>query len=420
MIPFLWLFRLNPVGPAVMVGLFGVATVFLVYKTGRDFFDPKAGLMAAGLYAISPVVIAYSRSSWNPNLMPFFCLLIIYLLWLTVKKKQLSLIGLLGVLLGITFQLHYLATFLVPVMVIYLLVYTWAKKNFKYYLAGVGGFLLGWLPFLLFELRHHFPNFRTLYQFVFFGEETGFVAANIWPTISDVSLRLFSRLVTNNQLFLAQLTLLLSFSTLGYFWLKKKKKKERQVYSLLGLWLILGIGLFSFYQKPIYDYYLGFIFPLPFLLVGLTLSSLSKSFLGKITAGILFASLVVINLQGISFRYQPNHQLDQTKQVAKVIFDEARGKPLNLALITGQNSDHAYRYFLEIWGNPPVVIKNPQVDPERETVTDQLFVVCETLPCHPEGHSLWEIAGFGRAEIEKEWDVSVLKVYKLKHWQEER
>ena len=31
MIPFLWLFNLNPVGPAVMVGLFGTATIALVY-----------------------------------------------------------------------------------------------------------------------------------------------------------------------------------------------------------------------------------------------------------------------------------------------------------------------------------------------------------------------------------------------------
>lgn len=418
MIPFLWLFRLDPVGPAVMVALFGVATVFLIYKAGRDFFDAKAGLIAAGLYAISPVAIAYSRSSWNPNLMPFFCLLTIYTLWLAVTKKRLNLLLLVGFFLGIAFQLHYLATFLVPVIVIYLLLFTAKVKNIKYYFLGLGGFLLGWLPFLLFELRHRFPNFRTLYQFIFYGEETGFVTANFWPTISDLNLRIFSRLVTNNQLLLAQLMMLISLATFIFLWIKWRKKESFKTSTLLGLWLILGISLFGFYQKPIYDYYLGFMFPLPFLLTGLALSSFSKLAIGRVIAGVLLIALVVVNLRGVSFRYQPNHQLGQARQIAKVIFDKAAGKPFNFALITGQNSDDAYRYFLEIWGNSPVTVENSQIDPERKTVTEQLFIVCETLPCFPLGHSLWEIAGFGRAEIEEEWDVSVLKVYKLKHWQE--
>src|SRR5687768_5563872 len=53
MTPFLWLFNYDPVGPAVMVGLFGVATVLLVYKIGKEFFDQKTAFIAAGLYAIS-------------------------------------------------------------------------------------------------------------------------------------------------------------------------------------------------------------------------------------------------------------------------------------------------------------------------------------------------------------------------------
>src|SRR5579864_4689710 len=41
MAPFLWLFHLDPVGPAVMVALFGIATVWLIYHVGKEFFDRK-------------------------------------------------------------------------------------------------------------------------------------------------------------------------------------------------------------------------------------------------------------------------------------------------------------------------------------------------------------------------------------------
>jgi hypothetical protein len=159
------------------------------------------------------------------------------------------------------------------------------------------------------------------------------------------------------------------------------------------------------------------LFPLPFLLTGLAvdrLARINKLFLSL--AVLLYFSLVAVNLRGIPFRYEPNRQLDQTKKVAQKVFDEAKNKPFNFALITGGNSDHAYRYFLEIWGNSPIMVENDQIDPERKTVTDQLFVVCE-ISCSPLGHPLWEIAGFGRAEIEGEWEVAVIKVYKLGHWQ---
>jgi len=89
MTPFLWLFNYNPVGPAVMVALFGVATVFLIYKVGSEFFGEKAGLIAALFYSTSPLAIAYSRSSWNPNLMPFFSLLSLYCVYKGIEKKKL-------------------------------------------------------------------------------------------------------------------------------------------------------------------------------------------------------------------------------------------------------------------------------------------------------------------------------------------
>ncbi len=404
-----------------MVALFGVATVFLVYKVGRDLFNPLTGLIAAGLYTVPPVVIAYSRSSWNPNLMPFFCLLTIYTLWLAVTKKKLGYLSLVGFFLGIAFQLHYLATFLVPIIVVYTLFFARSVKNLKDYLLGIGGFLLGWSPFLLFELRHRFPNFRTFYQFFLHGEETGFIPNKFWPTMTDVVFRLFHRLVANNNTLITQIALVISLAIFIYFWFASRKKKQSKTFSLLGLWLIFGVGLFGFYQREIYDYYFGFMFPLPFLLFAFALTKVAKINKLSFLVFLFFVFYVVfVNLQGIPFRYAPNRQLDQTKQIAKIILKEAGGKPFNFALITGQNSDHAYRYFLEIWSNSPVVIEDFAHDPERKTVTDQLLVVCEIPDCKPLGHPLWEVAGFGRAEIVDQWPApGGITVIKLIHYKEE-
>ncbi|MBI4999438.1 glycosyltransferase family 39 protein [Candidatus Gottesmanbacteria bacterium] len=420
MLPFLWVFRLDPVGPAIMVALFGIATVLLIYKVGQDFFDQKTGLVAALLYALSPLVIAYSRSSWNPNLMPFFSLLIIWLTWKTIIENKPMFLILVGFFFGIAIQLHYLVTFLMVIVGVYLFFF-YRKKLTTYYLLLTTSFLLGWLPFLLFELRHSFPNLRTLYQFIFFGKETGLVTQRFISIMTDVTFRLFNRLVTNNYEMLANILLIASLSLFIFLWLRNRRdEKLFKTYSLIGLWLVLGICLFGFYQKPIYDYYFGFMFSLPFLLVGLTFSYLFslKSLPIKVAAVCLLGTILWVNWQGRPFRFTPNRQLDQTKTISRFVLDKTEGNSFNFALITGQNSDHAYRYFFEIWGNKPVTIENLQVDPQRKTVTDQLLVICEVSDCKPLGHSLWKIAGFGRAEIEGEWPVSVVKVFKLGHFRE--
>src|SRR3990167_4864482 len=52
MAPFLWLSNFDPVGPSVMVALFGVATIFLLYRMGLEFFGMKAAVISSFLYAI--------------------------------------------------------------------------------------------------------------------------------------------------------------------------------------------------------------------------------------------------------------------------------------------------------------------------------------------------------------------------------
>lgn len=413
MLPFLWAFQLDPVGPAIMVALFGIATIYLVYLTGKDFFDAKGGLIAAFLYSVSPVVISYSRASWNPNLVPFFSLLIIYLTKKIVVEDKWKLIFWLGLFFGIAFQLHYLVSFLAIAVILYFIL-TNGFKKYKSYLLGIGGFFIGFSPFLLFEVRHGFPSIISLFAFLTAGKEVGGAKINFLNHPLDISQRLFVRLITNNNLYLG--ILLLFFSLAVFIYCLKTKKGGKTVFQTLLLllcWGLVGIFLFGFYNKAVYDYYLGFLFPLPFLLTGHAFSHLSKRLLGKFFVLLLLAYCFLLNWQARPFKFEPNKQLDQTINISRFVLDKANGKPFNFALITGQNSDHAYRYFFEIWGRKPVTIENLQIDPERKSVTSQLLVICEKIDCGLLGHSLWEVAGFGRAEIAGEWDLKVVKVFRL-------
>lgn len=442
MAPFLWLFHLDPVGPAVMVALFGVATVLLIFFVGKEFFNRETGIIAAALYSVSPLVLTYSHSSWNPNTVPFFSLLTLHILYKAVTTvRSWKYYFFVGILLGICIQLHYISLFLAAIVAVSLFLMHWYLNGkikvlplFKYYLQIFLGFLIGFSPLLAFEARHGFPNIRTIASFITSdAAHKGYDKYNtFYEPIGDVFFRSFGRLLFHYpspdlyvyhsliylQLF-GLLVLIFALASIGVMMLHKNKF----VVILLSVWLVLGVVLFGLYKKPIYDYYLVFLFPLPFLLIAQLIAKVSELKKENIPYGIilgilLFGGIFGYNLYFQPFQYQPNKQKDQTLTIANYVISKTNNKPYNFALLSSGNSDHAYRYFLEVLGHKPVQIDNMFNDPQRKTVTDQLLVVCEDPKCKPLGNPLFDVAGFGRAASLQDWNISVVKVYKLVHYEE--
>ncbi len=437
MLPFLWLWKLDPVGPAIMVALFGVVTIFLLYKFADEYFGRFVGLAASSLYAVSPVVIAYSRSSWNPNIVPFFSLMVAYKCMRLFEQRTACNAFWIGILLGIGVQLHYTFLFIFPVVFIWLLLYL--RQNFiKYCLWCAAGFLVGFSPFLAFEFRHGFTNLRGIFGFITEGKDTGFALSHFLWNIKDIFFRIFGRLILRipdggifDNLTQAQKNIwtmgvwIFALSSVVFPVLLYKysvySKRQKIVLQLVWLWLCTVLLMFGLYKKSIYDYYFGLFFVVPFILSALALSRIwAYNKIGKLIAGSIVFGILFFNWQGRPFIYEPNRQLNQAKIIAQAVLEQTNGMPFNFALITGGNSDHAYRYFFEIWNSAPITIENAVIDPDRKTVTDQLLIVCEDPNCEPLGHSLWEVSGFGRAEIAGVWNVSVVKVYKLVHYKEQK
>ncbi len=413
MVPFLLLFRLDPVGPAVMVALFSLAAIVLLWKTSVEFFDSRTAFISATLYALSPLVITYSHSSWNPNILPFWSLLIIYSLLKVYVKKQYLYLMVTGLALGVVVQLHYVALVFIPIIFV-VLAMTRFNMPRKYLLYGLLAGLLVYSPYILFEFRHDFINTKTVFEFVTrMGNRATFSPGTLGYKFWDLSVRLFWRLIVIKN---AQLSIFLMLVSLGlgaYFLLQKSKSAFRSAVSVLVVWYLVGIGLLSLYMGSIYDYYLMFAFPLPFLLTGASFSYLTRKRSAAIFAIVAFGFITYFQIKVTPILKEPNRLAAQAKDIAQFIIGQAHNQPYNFALIAGMNSDHAYRYFLEISGNPPIEIKNQVEDPPRATVAPQLFVVCEEKICQPLGHPLWEIAGYGRAEIAGEWSVGLFRVFKL-------
>lgn len=438
--PFLGIFNYDPVGPAVFVALIGIATVFLVWYFARKFFGDIAGLTAAALYAASPVVIAFSRSSWNPNPVPFFSLALMLVLYFSVKSNNYKLSFLVGILLGILLQLHYIATFIGVIILVFVIVgnfiegkKAFLKKCLIQYLSIFGGFVVGISPFLVFEIRHGFTNIKTILGFIFvdnFQVERVTELSHV-EIVQDILFRLFSRLTLNfpliehipnySQNYLLGLQIITIAIIIGSF-VCLFFTKNKLIILLLSIWLLVGLFLFGFYKKEIYDYYYAFLFPVPFILVGNMIGVLVGirgrwRYLPNILGIVVFLVLFIVLIFNNSFRQLGNFQKREAEIIAEKVIEVSEGMPYNFALITDGNSDHVFRYFLEIKDREPVVIENFDIDPERNSVTDQLIVICDS-ECSPVGHPLWEVAGFGRSEIDGQWEVPFVTIYRLVPYRE--
>lgn len=440
--PALLIANFSPVGPAIMVAIVGIITIFFVWYVARDWFGKIAAFVAAILYAISPVVIIYSRSSWNPNIMPFFTLLCIYSLWQIWHNGKWKWLIVLGVSFAFVLQSHYLGLLLLPtILLIYVLsIYKILNTKYKiedlirYSLISLIVFSLLMSPLVIFDARHGWRNFTAIK--IFFTQRQTTVSIKPWNAIPKMwpifKTDFVTRIVAGGNALVGKVTsqilvittliyLLFNLSKIRCIFFSKLKESNKDIKFLEGFfliftWIIFGLLGMGLYKQHIYDHYFGFMFPGIFLLIGAVSEKICKNFAddGKIfvTAGIVL--LVTTNLWNNPLRYPANFQLKRAIEVAKVIEKESKGDKFNLAVLADNNYEDGYQYILEK-DNAPVY----DIDPLRlnETIAEQLFVVCE-IPeekCDPIHSPKAEVANFGWSKIENKWGIQGVTIYKLVH-----
>ncbi len=408
------IFWMNPAAAAGLNALIGVGTVFLIYYLGRRWFGSIAAAAAATLYAISPVTIIYSRSSWNPNPAPFFALLALLGFDRARQKRDFRWLVLSGAALAFAVQMHYLALILLPVFTLYWLnelVEKLRGMEGDYFWRGsilaIAAFLLLMSPLVIFDFRHRFINYRAMSAFFSSTQTSSDLgissAQRVWALYQN---DLVSRYMAGGNKMLTPVLAILILLPLSLIIGSKIKRDKKWPYKALGAWMVVGMVGLSAYRQAIYDHYLGFVNPAPYLLLAATLSCLKKYW--QLGAALVLLLIVgFVNLQKSPLFTAPNNQLHRTQQVSQFIIRESENQPFNFALLSQNNYDAAYQFYLWLYGHKPLQV--------HETVTDQLFVVCEDPVCHPVGNPKDEIAAFGMTKIDKTFEIFGVKVYKLIH-----
>ncbi|MBU2592042.1 MAG: glycosyltransferase family 39 protein [Patescibacteria group bacterium] len=405
--PALLLANFSPVGPALTVALIGVATVWLVWLVAKQLFGITTALLSALLFAVSPVVVYYSNFSWNPNVMPFFALLSVWLTWLIWQKNEFKKIPFLAFSLAMALNSHYLGLLLFPPAVFFLFL-TWVKNRktkqnnafSRPLIVGILVFLLLMSPLLIFDLKHQFVNFESVLAFFTVRQTTvnlkAYKGVLLLPKIAN---QLFSNLFLRED-FWAPFYWSLPVFFLGIL----KAKKNKSLWFFL-VWFLTGLLGLSNYKQHIYAHYFGFLWPVAVILIAFLLTKLFWLFSLPLAGYLIYLALT--SWHG----WRPaNFQLKRAETVAQFIIDQSSGEEFALALIAEMNYDPPYRYFIDL--------KKGALIDLHQKMAGQLFVICEPwgkVDCNPVGHPQWQIAAFGWAKIDWEWQVEGIRLFRLIH-----
>lgn len=451
----LWFFNLSPVGPNVYTAFVGVLTSLLIYFAADYFLGKPAGIFSAILLATSPVMVQMSRTAWNPNTLPFFSLLSVFLAfvyWQTKKKKFLWLSSL---SLGYTLSLHYSAFCLLPGFILILILSGIAEKKVWPVLIPFLIIFLFFLPLFVFDIRHDFNltgNLKSIFLiaknpslniFSFLGSFLGSVYEVILIPLAGYFVKDMTKfavpyeflgklkvvfeatpisIIAHKALLVAHFkwgvlifAAVILFSITLFF---KSFQKNKPLF-LIWVWFLSAIFFSRLFPGKIYFFYYLFLFPVSFVFMGAFLRWLFNQ--GKWLRRI--SSLTVIVLVLVNFQEnlemfaqeKGNRSLKDLKDVAAIISTNVEKEKFNVTALYKDPGrwDHQaldYRYFIE------AVYKKRPLDwyPEDYQQSQILYLISEGEIPNPISSKIMEMEAFGPQSVVSHWNYrNKIYIYKL-------
>lgn len=184
LLPLLVLTNWNPISVSYLLIIFQLVVIIDLYKVIAGNNKRIAGYFLV-LCTFSTILIDYSRFLWHPNfLIPIGGLVLGILMYLSKKsdKRKIHLGAdifryfTLGLVLGLGLQFHYSFLLAIVLAAVWLIIIK--QLNILRILLLITGFISGFFPIILFELRHNFYNLRTL--LLFLTVKTGTSAAQFF------------------------------------------------------------------------------------------------------------------------------------------------------------------------------------------------------------------------------------------------
>jgi 4-amino-4-deoxy-L-arabinose transferase-like glycosyltransferase len=269
--PAFYLANGDPIGNVLLIAFLSIISIYLIYLVGKNYFDPTTGIISAIILTFSYYVLFYSRFPWNPNIMIFFVLLMLFFLYKAIKINEYYYLAV-GLLLGLITQIQ-ASTFIFflcfPIF-FFTKIAKWPKLRII-----LGAIVLGaitYTPIIIYDLNHKYLNAKAYLALALGrGSTPDYEPFGHFPFVygfMDYFHEFFG--VSVNKYFLFVLFLAL-FSAIVLA-LRDKIKNAKIIAIFSGVFLLM-YGLIS-YKNKLEDYFFLTITPFVILLFGYLLGRL--------------------------------------------------------------------------------------------------------------------------------------------------
>ena len=345
------------------VVLVNTSMIPIIFFLGRELWNKEIGVCLSIMVAFVPFFISSSVQLWSPNLVPFFTLLSLFLLWRTIKNKKLTTFFLLGTTLGLIQEgeVAYGVIYTIGVIsaLLYLKFIIKEKIQAKGLFTLLSGFILVILPRLLFDLRHKFLIFQSTVDYL------------LKPKIYQVKLSLAERFISRIESFfslfsktaaaenkLIALVIALFSATLLIRYVYSVNNQNSRVNHFIKailVLLLLFFSIFIIYPDALWEYYIIGLPIVYLILIGATLFSIKKFypsiFIPYSILLILVSTSPLRLIQSYNTYWEGNESVYRNQiEVVNWIYQDADKHNFSVEVYTPSLIDYPYQYLFLWYG----------------------------------------------------------------------
>jgi 4-amino-4-deoxy-L-arabinose transferase-like glycosyltransferase len=360
--PFFFLFSGNPQGIAFIMALIGIFSVPLAYLFGKRIGGSSLGLSISLLTSISPALISLSSQIWNPNIAPFFVLLVLLVLEriYTLKNKVKSYYFFaLGLLLALNIDIEILWGVLFSIGILISFIFLYRKQlSIKKILYLIIGGLIVLSPRIIFELRHSFIMTKSFLTFLSTKTmEDKLDAYRFLENRGLFHLNEFSKSFIQGNTIVSIILFLLILLVIVVLYKKGSliiKQISLTCFSVLAAFYI-GSFIFSHALWPHYFVGLPIIY---IILFSISIYLLSVKFKKDLIAYLILGIVFLLTINSMSIIQNLNKPLWQGDasvyrnqlDVIDYIYKESNGKQFKYVTYTPPVYDFTYQYLFKWYG----------------------------------------------------------------------
>ena len=290
----------DPQKIALFMALSGTLIILIGFLIGKKMGGNFFGIIFATLLSFSPVMIGTSSQIWNPNLAPFFVIVLLYVLMRNDfnTKKTFFFIG---ILLGIILELEIVFGLLLIISIgIYVFFLSRTAGILKKFFAFILGIISILSPKIIFDVRHNFLMTRSFLT-LFGGPSSEKLSLSFFSNIPQriqILINLFSDSLTNSNNRLGILLFLCCFFICIYY-SKKLSKNHKILLRVVFVTLVTYVIGLSFFSHDIWPHYLIGL-PIFFILfVTTAIDIVNDNYIVKILSVFIVLCISIINTNPI-------------------------------------------------------------------------------------------------------------------------